>query len=100
MLKQLHGVAWGALMASHRSAIPTKSMVVPISAYALGAILLRSAACVWNDICDIDIDRAVGKHSYRDTEDPILSRRNYAQRGPKLDPWLQERSPKQELTST
>jgi len=57
--------AWGALMVAHKYSVPMKSVVGPMSIYALGSILLRSAACVWNDICDVDIDRAVERTKTR-----------------------------------
>jgi 4-hydroxybenzoate polyprenyltransferase len=31
-------------------------------AWALGATLFHSAACVWNDMCDYDLDRQVGAY--------------------------------------
>jgi len=52
-------------MAAHRESIPAASIIQPLLLYGLGSILLRSAACVWNDLCDIDIDRAVERTKSR-----------------------------------
>jgi len=67
--------AWSALMAARQFSVPALSLVQPISLYAIGSVLLRSAACVWNDICDIDIDRAVERTKTRPLASGVLSRR-------------------------
>jgi 4-hydroxybenzoate polyprenyltransferase len=51
-------------MAAHKFSIPAVDLVQPIALYGIGSVLLRSAACVWNDICDVDIDQAVGEPTF------------------------------------
>jgi len=57
--------AWSGLMAARRESIPASSIIQPLLLYGLGSVFLRSAACVWNDLCDIDIDRAVERTKTR-----------------------------------
>jgi 4-hydroxybenzoate polyprenyltransferase len=54
--------AWGIAMAAYKTGLSPHELVVMTLAYALGATLLHSAACVINDICDRDFDRQVGKN--------------------------------------
>ena len=39
-----------------------RSVVVQTLVYLLGSTLRHNAACIWNDICDRDFDRQVGKY--------------------------------------
>jgi len=48
-------------MASHKTGLPLANVVTRAVLYGIGAIFLRSAECVFNDICDVNIDRLVGK---------------------------------------
>lgn len=52
-------------MAAHRESIPAASIARLLLVYGAGSVAVRSAACVWNDICDIDFDRAVERTKTR-----------------------------------
>ncbi|CAK5271332.1 unnamed protein product [Mycena citricolor] len=51
--------AWGLLMAAYRTHTPLNDILVETLLFAVGSTLLHSAACVLNDICDVDLDRQV-----------------------------------------
>jgi 4-hydroxybenzoate polyprenyltransferase len=55
-------IAFALLMSARTHAIPPTSLLPRLALYALGSALLRCAACVLNDICDIEIDRKVGTY--------------------------------------
>jgi 4-hydroxybenzoate polyprenyltransferase len=48
-------------MAAYSTQLPMKNLTIQALMFAIGSILLHSAACVLNDICDRDFDRKVGK---------------------------------------
>ena len=48
-------------MVSYNKAIPPDVLVIETAKYALAGTILHSAACVYNDLCDIDIDSRVGE---------------------------------------
>lgn len=54
-------VAIAILIASREVHLSPSALLQRLSLYAVGSIVLRSAACVLNDICDLDIDRQVGE---------------------------------------
>lgn len=47
-------------MAAYKSHTSPERVAVNTAVFAVGSTLLHSAACVINDICDIDFDRQVG----------------------------------------
>ncbi|KAK0458973.1 UbiA prenyltransferase family, partial [Desarmillaria tabescens] len=49
--------AWAFTVAASTVQLPVVQFIKGIIAFALGSTLLHSAACVLNDICDIDFDR-------------------------------------------
>ncbi|KAL1946342.1 hypothetical protein VTO73DRAFT_15469 [Trametes versicolor] len=51
--------AWGLTMAARAVALPLPIFAAKLAVFALGSFLLHSAACVLNDICDIEFDRQV-----------------------------------------
>lgn len=53
--------AWGLTMAARAVALPLPIFAAKLAVFALGSFLLHSAACVLNDICDIEFDRQVGE---------------------------------------
>lgn len=54
------------MAASHElTMVSSPDLVMQALLFTLGSTLLHSAACVLNDICDIDFDRQVGKHGPR-----------------------------------
>jgi 4-hydroxybenzoate polyprenyltransferase len=48
-------------MAGYSVSTPVRDLLVQLLAFGVGSTLLHSAACVLNDICDIDFDKQVGK---------------------------------------
>lgn len=48
-------------MSAYANGVPHKELAVQTAMFAIGSTLMHSAACVLNDICDIDFDRQVGK---------------------------------------
>lgn len=48
-------------MAARAVALPLPIFAAKLAVFALGSFLLHSAACVLNDICDIEFDRQVGE---------------------------------------
>lgn len=49
-------------MAAPRAHLPITQLFVESLVSAMGATLLHSAACVLNDICDVEFDRQVGEY--------------------------------------
>ena len=47
-------------MAAYANDISHNQLAIQLSMFAIGSTLIHSAACVLNDICDIDFDRQVG----------------------------------------
>lgn len=59
---ELIGVlAWGLTMAAYAVGTPLRDLGIQLLLFGIGSTLLHSAACVLNDICDIDFDRLVGE---------------------------------------
>ncbi|KAI0346011.1 UbiA prenyltransferase [Trametopsis cervina] len=57
---------WGLTMAAYSvDNISPSNLASLILLWVLGNILRRSAACVWNDICDRDVDRLVERSKNR-----------------------------------
>ena len=53
-------LAWGLTIAARATSLPLVVFAEKLVWFALGSMLLHSAACVLNDICDVDFDRQVG----------------------------------------
>ncbi|KIP05906.1 hypothetical protein PHLGIDRAFT_24822 [Phlebiopsis gigantea 11061_1 CR5-6] len=51
--------AWGLTMAAYAVGTPLRDLGIQLLLFGIGSTLLHSAACVLNDICDIDFDRLV-----------------------------------------
>ncbi|RDX42174.1 UbiA prenyltransferase [Lentinus brumalis] len=51
--------AWGLTIAAREVSLPLREYAEKLAIFSVGAMLLHSAACVWNDICDVDFDRQV-----------------------------------------
>ncbi|KAI0720842.1 UbiA prenyltransferase [Cerioporus squamosus] len=51
--------AWGLTIAAREVSLPLRDYAQKLAIFAVGAMLLHSAACVLNDICDVDFDRQV-----------------------------------------
>ncbi|TFK45743.1 UbiA prenyltransferase [Heliocybe sulcata] len=65
--------AWGLTMAAYRSAMPPVELTVKLIGYLVGSTLLHNAACIINDICDIDFDRRVERTKSRPLASGALS---------------------------
>ena len=48
-------------MAGYAVGTPVRGILTQTLLFGVGSTLLHSAACVLNDICDIDFDRQVGR---------------------------------------
>lgn len=55
--------AWGLTIAARKVALPLPEYGQTLAVFAAGAMFLHSAACVLNDICDVEFDRQVGKRT-------------------------------------
>lgn len=55
--------AWGLTIAARNVALPLPEYIRVFAVFAAGAMFLHSAACVLNDICDVEFDRQVGKRT-------------------------------------
>ena len=47
-------------MAAYANDLSRHDVAIQTMMFAIGSTLMHSAACVLNDICDIDFDRKVG----------------------------------------
>lgn len=47
-------------MAAYSTDMPVNTLLYQLALFGLGSTLLHSAACVLNDICDIEFDKLVG----------------------------------------
>ena len=52
---------WGLTMAAYAHNIQPHELALQTTMFAVGSTLIHSAACVLNDICDIEFDRKVGE---------------------------------------
>lgn len=52
--------AWGYLLAARSRQTDPLELAYYLMTFFVGSTLLHCAACVINDICDIDFDRQVG----------------------------------------
>ncbi|RPD53168.1 UbiA prenyltransferase [Lentinus tigrinus ALCF2SS1-7] len=57
--------AWGLTIAARATSLPLVIFVEKLVWFALGSMLLHSAACVLNDICDVEFDRQVERTKER-----------------------------------
>ncbi|KAA1470990.1 UbiA prenyltransferase [Dentipellis sp. KUC8613] len=57
--------AWTLMLGASKSGLTTRELALWTALLALGSTLLHSAACVLNDICDIDFDRQVERTKNR-----------------------------------
>lgn len=53
--------AWGLTIAAREVSLPLRDYAEKFVIFSAGAMLLHSAACVLNDICDVDFDCQVGE---------------------------------------
>ncbi|KAJ3716988.1 UbiA prenyltransferase family [Lentinula raphanica] len=51
--------AYALLMSAYKINMPLEDLIIRLAVYGFGSFTLRSAACVWNDICDVGFDRQV-----------------------------------------
>ncbi len=49
-------------MAAYAHGINHSQLAMQMALFAVGSTLVHSAACVLNDICDIEFDRKVGTY--------------------------------------
>lgn len=57
--------AWGVILSARAVGLPAREVAIQTLIYAIGSTLRHNAACIWNDICDREFDRRVGKWSTR-----------------------------------
>ncbi|KAH9832526.1 UbiA prenyltransferase [Rhodofomes roseus] len=60
---------WALLMSAYRLSLPPRTVAVHALVHAVACTFAHSAGCIWNDICDRDID----KHVERTKTRPIAS---------------------------
>ena len=66
--------AWGLTIAARTTALPLALYAEKLLWFAVGSMLVHSAACVLNDICDVDFDRQVGASRLPTSEQRSLQR--------------------------
>ncbi|OCH86141.1 UbiA prenyltransferase [Obba rivulosa] len=64
---------WGLTMAAYAVTYPPHQFVIQTIMFCIGSTLLHSAACVINDICDIEFDRKVERCKTRPLPAGIVS---------------------------
>ncbi len=52
---------WALTMSAYRNSTPPSTLLLSALLWFSGILIRHSAACVWNDICDVKFDRFVGK---------------------------------------
>lgn len=52
---------WAITMAAYKTEMEAPELAMRTVLFAIGGTVVHSAACVINDICDIDFDRQVGE---------------------------------------
>ncbi|KAJ7451704.1 4-hydroxybenzoate polyprenyl transferase [Mycena latifolia] len=65
--------AWSVTMSASRLNVPMEDYVLALLSGFLGACLLHSGGCVWNDIIDIDLDAKVERTKHRPLPDGRIS---------------------------
>ena len=65
MILNSDDLAWGLTMAAYNTDTQLPTLAYQLSLFAIGSTLMHSAACVINDICDIEFDKQVGTSSLR-----------------------------------
>ena len=54
---------WGLLMTAYRTGLPLRTVSMDALVLAVAATFCHNASCIWNDICDRDIDGRVGMYT-------------------------------------
>ncbi|KAI0312050.1 UbiA prenyltransferase, partial [Amylostereum chailletii] len=57
--------AWGLTMAAYTTALPTKTLITRLAAYAVATLIFHSSGCVWNDILDVNLDKKIERTKHR-----------------------------------
>ncbi|KAI0716361.1 UbiA prenyltransferase family-domain-containing protein [Earliella scabrosa] len=70
--------AWGLTIAARTTALPLALYAEKLLWFAVGSMLVHSAACVLNDICDVDFDRQVERTKDRPLPAGVVSMRGAA----------------------
>ncbi|KAI0764526.1 UbiA prenyltransferase [Trametes elegans] len=65
--------AWGLTIAARNVALPLEDYVVRLVLFFIGGMLIHSANCVYNDICDIEFDRQVERTRKRPLAAGVIS---------------------------
>ncbi|KAI0337401.1 4-hydroxybenzoate polyprenyl transferase [Trametopsis cervina] len=65
--------AWGLTMAGYANGTSLPILVYQVLLFGVGSTLLHSAACVLNDICDIDFDKQVERTRSRPLPSGVVS---------------------------
>ncbi|KAH8981147.1 4-hydroxybenzoate polyprenyl transferase [Lactarius akahatsu] len=65
--------AWGMTMAARSLSLPLNTYAMDLTYGLVGAALLHSAGCVWNDILDREFDRQVERTKHRPVADGRVS---------------------------
>ncbi|KAI0294250.1 4-hydroxybenzoate polyprenyl transferase [Multifurca ochricompacta] len=65
--------AWGLTMAARSLSLPLQVYIFNLTYGLIGAALLHSAGCVWNDILDREFDRQVERTKHRPVADGRVS---------------------------
>ncbi|KAI0267864.1 UbiA prenyltransferase family [Gloeopeniophorella convolvens] len=66
-------LAWGMTMAAHLLSMSIKTYLFDLVYGLIGAALLHSAGCVWNDVLDREFDRKVERTKHRPIADGRVS---------------------------
>jgi 4-hydroxybenzoate polyprenyltransferase len=55
--------AWGIFASAYRLHLSPLTIAAELPLYFIGSVVLHSAACIWNDVCDKDFDAKVGQYT-------------------------------------
>jgi len=65
--------AWSVTMSARQFGVPLQEYILALFAGFLGACLLHSGGCIWNDIIDKDLDAKVERTKHRPLPDGRIS---------------------------
>ncbi|KAI0734750.1 UbiA prenyltransferase [Fomitopsis betulina] len=67
------GTMWGLLMAVYRTGLPLQKVCMDTLVLAVACTFCHNASCIWNDICDRDIDGRVERTKTRPLPSGLIS---------------------------
>ncbi|OBZ76354.1 4-hydroxybenzoate polyprenyltransferase, mitochondrial [Grifola frondosa] len=53
--------AWGLALSAYSVGLPARILAIQLIAHLVGSVLRHNAACIWNDMCDCEVDKLVNR---------------------------------------